>query len=177
MFQLIKNMFGMGERAALNYASEALPQMDSALLDPPSWEDDCDAAMFRHECLHLIDSLLECSERIVLLGEDIEELGLELHGSVSGDYGKSFDHISGNMRCSMDELKDALFEFDELILDCSIQCVGESGVWAQMDYLDMTNTLSLVEPGYLAGLTNKPSDDVLLEMFFPSAFGCPEMGL
>jgi hypothetical protein len=167
IFQFFLRLLGIGEQAALDHASEALPDenvyitLDNTLVDPPfSFNAELHAEIEKKEDLERVLRFIQLCEMAGYLAEEID----------SSHY--MFDAGTNERRADRAEqlllMNDYVDELQSLIGDFHLEDITNSGAWSEYSSI-LSNEQDIADEW----AWNAHKDDVLLHAFYPDKYEEP----
>ena len=167
IFQFFLRLLGIGEQAALDYASEALPDenvyitLDNTLVDPPfSFNAELYAEIEKKEDLERVLRFLQLCDMTAFLAEEIEANSLWVSSADNEEREQMVDQL-GLMNEYVDELR-------AIIADFHFVDVNGTGAWSDHSF-SLSNEQDLSDEW----LYPCHGHDALLHAFYPDKYEEP----
>jgi hypothetical protein len=167
ILQFFLRLLGIGEQAALDYASEALPDeniyiaLDNTLVDPPfSFNAELHAEIERKEDLERVLRFLQLCDITAFLTEEIEANSIWVSSADNEEREQMVDQL-GLMNEYVDELR-------AIIADFHFVDVNGTGAWSDHSF-SLSNEQDLSDEW----LYPCHGHDALLHAFYPDKYDEP----
>jgi hypothetical protein len=173
ILQFLLRLLGIGEQAALDHASEALPdediyiQLDNALIDPPfSFNAELHAEIEKQEDLDRVLRFLQLCEMTAWLAVDIECEAPGVSTADNDERKKMSDQLS-----LMNEYVD---ELRAIIADFHFVDVNGTGAWSDHSF-SLSNEQDIADEWLYIVTPNH--HEALLHAFYPDKYEEPACGV
>ena len=173
IFQFFLRLLGIGEQAALDHASEALPDenvyitLDNTLVAPPfSFNAELHAEIEKKEDLERVLRFLQLCDMTAFLAEEIETNSIWVSSS-DNEEREQMVHQLGLMNEYVDELR-------AIIADFHFVDVNGTGAWSDHSF-SLNNEQDIADEWLYMNISNR--HEVLLHAFYPDKYEEPACGV